>query len=137
MIKIVLFNKSNNVFFLENVLRFNDVEYQVSVFNKEQYFSQYLKKDVVSGDVVVLANKACLIDLKRAIRNEFPLKNELCTYFNHCKDYYFKHSNSNNSELSDFNNCTFPSGFNPITQGVVSFAGKIGENHLIGLLDDR
>ena len=136
MIKIVLFNKSNNVCFLENNLRYNNAEYQVGVYNKENYFTQQLKKDIVSSDVVVLANRTDLIELKRAIRSEFILKNELCRYFNACGDYYFKNSNSDSSELSDFNNCTFPFGFNPVAQGVVSFKGKIGDHNLICLLDD-
>jgi len=84
MAKIILFNKSDSVYLIENVLRYFDVDYQISVFNKEFYLENHLKQDVIVDDVVVLANQKDLVDVKRAIRSEFLLKNELCKFFTDC-----------------------------------------------------
>ena len=139
MIRVVTFSESKNLGILENFLSNKGLPYVLQKTTKEIYFENCLGNDINQSDVILLVDD--IIELKREIRIRFSLKNEVCKFLPRNEDIYFTHSTSSDDILdsnSSFERCTFPQGFHPIDKnGMISFAGKINNFWLMGLLDSK
>lgn len=132
MIKIITFNETKNISNIEKFLRINAIEYISEKLDRDLYLNNYLLDDNKSFDLIILTNDSR--QFKRDIRNVFKLKNEISKCLRQNIIYYG--TNSSCTE-TDFDDCTLPQGFLPVTQKefTTAFWGKVNDNFLF-CLDD-
>lgn len=138
MIKVVIFNDSDNLRLLEDYLKYNHLPYVVTKVNKDLYFEKYFYDDVMNDNLVLISDD--MAELKREILTKFSLKNEISKFSSENNKYYFANSSTvgGNFANASFEDCTIPHGFKLVGDNSInSFYGYIENNLLLCLFDSK